>query len=214
MAFVGQCYWQLCKQGCELILLPLAGLNFIQGCLFCFYWQDICVSIHIKLTGFCQQSTYSCGIWKREYGGGHFFFRTQSIIAEIHFAVYSHGHKGFCIMTCLHLFVSSMFYKTRDMTSCDIEFSLESLILQRIYRIPCTETAPCWSIVKTRNNTAKVQPYFFIYFPVHTTLTGMRSSIKHFFSQMNCASNKHIGIFPKWSRTFIEFRESDKSLKH
>ena len=23
-----------------------------------------------------------------------------------------------------------------------------------------------------------------------------------------------IGVFPKWSRTFIEFRESDKSLKH
>ena len=29
--------------------------------------------------------------------------------------------------------------------------------------------------------------------------------------------NKHIGVFLKWSRTFIEFRElreSDKSLKH
>ena len=23
-----------------------------------------------------------------------------------------------------------------------------------------------------------------------------------------------IGVFPKWSRAFIEFRESDKSLKH
>ena len=24
----------------------------------------------------------------------------------------------------------------------------------------------------------------------------------------------HFGVFPKWSRTFIEFSESDKSLKH
>ena len=141
--------------------------------------------LHSHQTNWILSAIY-LQLWDmKEYGGGHFFFRTQSIIAEIHFVVYSHGHKGFCIMTCLHFFVSSVFYKTREMTSCDIEFSLESLTLQRIYRIPCTETAPCWSIVKTRNNTAKVQPYFFIYFPVtHNTHCNERSSIKYFFSQI------------------------------
>ena len=43
-------------------------------------------------------------------------------------------------------------------------------------------------------------------------LVGLTSSeIKFYFYIL---SKAYIGVFPKWSRTFAEFRKTDKSLKH
>ena len=49
----------------------------------------------------------------------------------------------------------------------------------------------------------------------------MESFLDHFWLSLTAAMvEKNNGVFPKWSRTFIEFgefsefRETDKSLKH
>ena len=64
--------------------------------------------------------------WRWGWGRGSSLLpATRSIIPEIHFIVYSHGHKAFCTATCLHLYVASVFDKARGDVSCGTQFYLD-----------------------------------------------------------------------------------------